>query len=571
MEKAAAEKAAAEEAAAEKAGAAHLTGMYAEAMLAINEAARTMAALANDVLYQPDDRASSATSQDLQANPTSAEPNPLGLRVVGFRPPTHDDLAFAVDADFARTRHELESLIRIPSVSASDFDAAELEYSAQAVAGLLRSSGVSQVRLLEIGGAHPAVYGEIEGPQGAPTVLLYAHHDVQPPGPAEEWESSPFEPVERDGRLYGRGVADNKAGVVLHAAAIRAFDGAVPVNVKLFIEGEEAVGSTHLGAFIDRYGDLLAADVVVIADSANWKPGVPSITTSLRGLVDCIVEVTTLDTAVGSGQYGGTVPDAITVLARMIASLHDHDGGVAVAGLVSEDADDLGLAEQEFRSQIGVVEGIELMGSDSLTSRMWRRPSISVLAIDAPAISHAVNQIVPTARAKVSMRIAPGQDPERAMAALVAHLESAVPWGTQVTITPGASEKAFEFDTNGPATQMFAEALSVAYGGDVVEVGVGGSIPIVSAFQHAHPAARIIINGVADSTSNAHAPNESVSLQDFRSGVLAEAIALRLLAEEASKQRPASSTDAATLGRSVERIDGPRSQRPPLQHEPPGG
>ncbi len=191
----------------------------------------------------------------------------------------HEDLASAVDADFARTRQELEELVRIPSVSAPDFDAAEVRRSAEAVADLLRDSGVSRVRLLEIEGAHPAVYGEVDGPAGAPTVLLYAHHDVQPPGPVEEWDSAPFETRERDGRLYGRGVADDKAGVVLHAAAIRAFEGVVPVGLKLFIEGEEEVGSTNLDAFIDEYGDMLAADVVVIADSGNWKPGVPSAST----------------------------------------------------------------------------------------------------------------------------------------------------------------------------------------------------------------------------------------------------------------------------------------------------
>jgi len=443
----------------------------------------------------------------------------------------HEDLASAVDADFARTRQELEDLVRIPSVSAPDFDAAEVLRSAEAVADLLRESGVSRVRLLEIEGAHPAVYGEVEGPAGAPTVLLYAHHDVQPPGPAEEWASAPFEATERDGRLYGRGVADDKAGVVLHAAAIRAFDGAVPVGLKLFIEGEEEVGSTNLDSFIDEYGDLLAADVVVIADSGNWKPGVPSLTTSLRGLVDCIVEVTTLQTAIHSGQFGGTVPDAVTVLARIISSLHDDEGNVAVAGLITGEAADLGLTEEEFRNQIGVVGGVELIGSGSITSRRWRKPAVSVLAIDAPPISQAINQIVPTARAKISMRIAPGQNPEEAMALLVAHLESAVPWRAQVTITPGATGSPFEVDTTGPATRVFTKALAEAYGADVVEVGVGGSIPIVSALQEANPEGSMVLNGVADTTSRTHGPNESLSLHDLRSGILAEAIALRLLAE----------------------------------------
>ena len=256
-----------------------------------------------------------------------------------------------------------------------------------------------------------------------------------------------------------------------------------------------------MDAFIDEYGDLLAADVVVIADSGNWKPGVPSLTTSLRGLVDCVVEVTTLETAIHSGQFGGTVPDAVTVLARIISSLHDDEGNVAVAGLVAGDAADLGLTEEEFRNQIGAVGGVELLGSGSITSRRWRKPAISVLAIDAPPISQAINQIVPNARAKISMRIAPGQNPDEAMALLVAHLESAVPWRAQVTITPGTKGSPFEVDTTGPATRVFTKALAQAYGADVVEIGVGGSIPIVSALQEANPEASMVLNGVADTTS----------------------------------------------------------------------
>jgi acetylornithine deacetylase/succinyl-diaminopimelate desuccinylase-like protein len=441
----------------------------------------------------------------------------------------HEDLTTAVDADFARAKEELEELVRIPSVSAPDFDGNEVRRSAEAVAELLRSSGVGEVRLLEIEGAHPAVYGEIAAPPGAPTVLLYAHHDVQPPGPAEEWDTAPFDPTERDGRLHGRGSSDDKAGVILHTAAIRAFQGSLPVGIKLFIEGEEEVGSTNVGAFMSEYGDLLAADVVVIADSGNLAEGVPSLTTSLRGLVDCVVDVETLDTAVHSGEFGGPFPDAITVLARMIASLHDDEGNVAVAGLVQGEAADVDLTEEDLREQTGAVAGLKLTGSGSLTSRMWRKPAIAVLALDAPAISHAINQIVPRASAKISMRIPPGQDPADAMAALISHLEAAVPWGAKVTITPEATGDPIEIDTAGPVPQVFARAMAAGYGAEVVEIGVGGTIPIVAALRKAHPEASVILNGVADRTSRAHGPNESVSLADLRSGILAEAIALRLL------------------------------------------
>ena len=320
----------------------------------------------------------------------------------------------------------------------------------------------------------------------------------------------------------------------MHAAAIRAQQGDFPVSVKVFLEGEEEVGSTNVEAFLDEYGDLLAADVVVIADSGNWRAGVPSLTTSLRGLVDVVVEVTTLDTAVHSGQFGGPIPDAITVLSRVIASLHDDEGNVAIGGLVSGDADDLGLTDEEFRSQVGAVDGLELIGSGTITSRRWRKPSISVLAVDAPPISQAINQIVPTAKAKISMRIAPGQRPEDAMASLIAHLESAVPWGARMRVTEGAHGEPFEANADGRVARIFAEALGAGYSNDVVEIGVGGSIPIVSAFQAAHPEASIVLYGVADPASRTHAPNESVSLQDLRNGILSEAIALRLLGASSS-------------------------------------
>jgi acetylornithine deacetylase/succinyl-diaminopimelate desuccinylase-like protein len=443
----------------------------------------------------------------------------------------HHDLASAVDADFARTRQELEALIRIPSVSMADFDAGEVRRSAEAVVELLTSSGFAGVRLLEVEGAHPAVYGEIAGPAGAPTVLLYAHHDVQPPGPAEEWESAPFEPTERDGRLFGRGSSDDKAGVVMHAAAIRALGDDIPVTVKIFAEGEEEVGSTHLVEFMNAYQDLLAADAVVIADSTNWGVGVPALTTSLRGLVDCIVEVNTLETAVHSGEFGGVVPDAIIALARIIASLHDDEGNVAIPGLVTGEADDLDLTEAGLRERAGALDGLELIGSGGLTARMWRKPAVSVLAVDAPPISEAINQIVPRARAKVSMRIAPGQAAADAMRALTKHLESAAPWGVQVKVTPGAIGEPFDADTEGPVPATFAAALAAGYGAEVVKIGVGGSIPIVSAFEQAHPQAAIVLLGVADPTSKAHGPNESLSLDDLRNGILAEAIALRMLGE----------------------------------------
>lgn len=442
----------------------------------------------------------------------------------------NNDLITAVHDGFGRARAELEELVRIPSVSAPGFDPQQVRRSANRITQLLETSGFSGIRLLEIDGAHPAAFGEIPAPGDTPTVLLYAHHDVQPAGPENEWDTSPFEPVVHNGRLFGRGTADDKSGVVMHLAAVRAFLGNLPVGVKIFVEGEEEIGSTHLDAFLEQHRNLLEADVIVVGDAGNWSVGTPALTTSLRGLVECTVEVRTLESAVHSGVFGGLIPDAITVLARVIASLHDADGKVAVSGLVTAPGDDLDMPDAEIREQAGTVEGLAFVGEGTLTSRLWYQPAIAVVAVDAPPISEAINQLVPLARAKVSMRIAPGQDPGAAFGALVRHLEAAVPWGAKITVTPGALVEAFNLDASDHASLVFKEAFRIAYGRDAVEMGVGGSIPFVSALENAFPNASILLTGVADPTSRPHGPNESLSLADLERGILGEAIALRMLA-----------------------------------------
>jgi acetylornithine deacetylase/succinyl-diaminopimelate desuccinylase-like protein len=446
----------------------------------------------------------------------------------------HDDLREAVDSLMPSLRRDLESLVRIPSVSAPGYDPAEVRHSAEHTADLYRRAGFSDVRLLELDGAHPAVFAEIPPPAGAPTVLLYAHHDVQPPGPETEWETAPFEPFERDGRLYGRGTSDDKAGVIVHAGAVRALGGTPPVGVKVLVEGEEEIGSAHLGDFLDAYQEQLAADVIVILDSGNWAVGVPTLTTSLRGLVDCTVEVRTLTHAVHSGMFGGAIPDAITTLARLLATLHDENGEVVVPGLVAYDEAEVDLTADELRAQAEPVNDIQLLGSGTLTSRLWTKPAISVLAIDAPPLSEAINQLVPVASAKVSLRIAPGDNPARAMSALTAHLESNVDWGARVTVKPGASGEAFALSTSGKAFDKFREAFALAWDAETVEMGVGGSIPFVADFAARYPEATILLTGVADPTSRPHGPNESQDLDELRNGVLAEAIALRLLGNDAT-------------------------------------
>ncbi len=428
-------------------------------------------------------------------------------------------------------RGDLERLVRIPSVSASGFDPAQVRASAEATRDILAAAGM-EARVLEPSEAgHPAVLATLRAPEGAPTVLLYAHHDVQPPGPDALWASPPFEPTERDGRLFGRAAADDKAGIMVHAAAVRAWSGRPPIGVTVFVEGEEEAGSANLPGFLAANADELRADAVVLADVANWRAGQPSLTTSLRGLAACTVEVRTLEHAVHSGMYGGPFPDAITCLARLLATLHDERGNVAVPGLVGGDADPLDLTEEELRRDAGAVSSLRLTGEGSLTSRLWTKPAVAVLAIDAPAVAEVSNQIVPVARAVVSLRVAPGQDADDALRALVEHLEANVPWGARATVEPLHTGQPFRVDASGAAHDAMRRAFAQAYGSAPLDIGSGGSIPFLASFAEAYPDAALLLLGVEDPSSNAHSENESLNLGDFEKACVAEALFLGFLAE----------------------------------------
>jgi acetylornithine deacetylase/succinyl-diaminopimelate desuccinylase-like protein len=452
---------------------------------------------------------------------------------------TTADYREAVRRVLPSVRADLEDLVRIESVSADPSRAGEVDRSARATAKLFEESGCPDVRILSTPGGFPAVLGRYPAPEGTPTVLLYAHHDVQPEGAREDWDTDPFVPTERGPRLYGRGAADDKAGIAAHLTAIRAHGNAPPVGVTVFVEGEEEIGSPTLAAFLSEYADLLAADVIVIADSTNWDIGVPALTTSLRGLADCIVEVRTLDHGVHSGMWGGVVPDALTVLARLLATLHDADGSVAIEGLGAGEASDLDYHEDRIRREAGVVAGVELVGTGSAVQRMWAKPAVSVLAVDAPRVVDASNTLIPSARARVSLRIAPGDDAESAMNALVQHLRTHADWGAQVTVTPGELAQPHAVDASGAAYDLAREAFEEAWDGVApVDIGVGGSIPFIAAFADAFPAAAIIVSGVEDPDTRAHGPNEGLHLAEFERACLAETLLLARVVELGARSVP---------------------------------
>ncbi|HET8600339.1 MAG TPA: dipeptidase [Segeticoccus sp.] len=439
-----------------------------------------------------------------------------------------------VHALMPQVRADLEALTRIPSVSLDAFDQQHVAASAQAVAALLRAEGLDVDIVTE--GGRPAVIGHVAGPEGAPTVTLYAHHDVQPPGDDADWDTPPFEPIEREGRLYGRGAADDKAGIMAHIAALRAHAGKLPVGVTVFVEGEEEIGSDSLPRILERHGARLAADAIVLADSQNWAIGTPALTTTLRGLVRVVVETHALDHGIHSGMFGGAVPDGITAMCRLLATLHDEHGNVAVPGLREDTAADLDFTEEQLRADSGLLEGVQTIGTGSLLDRLWAKPSLTVIGIDAPSVDRAANLLSPSCRAKVSMRIAPSESPRTAYEALRNHLEEHAPWGVKVSVALDDEGAGFAADAQGPVYDQARAAFADAWGTDPVDIGVGGSIPFVAAFAERFPDAAILVTGVEDPDTRAHGANESLHLGEFERVCLAEAALLARLGSLAGNE-----------------------------------
>ena len=448
----------------------------------------------------------------------------------------------AVTAAFPATIADLTRLVKIPSVSWAAFDRAHVAASADAVAELVRDLGVFdlvEVRQAAIGdGAdaapgHPAVVARRAARNGRPTVLLYAHHDVQPPGRDEDWESAPFEPTLRGDRLYGRGAADDKAGIMAHVGAIRALTEVLgddfDLGIALFIEGEEESGSLSFANFLRENREVLEADAIVVADSNNWDLETPALTVALRGAVAFRLTIATLEHASHSGMYGGAVPDAMLAAIRLLSTLHDADGSVAVEGLTSADLETPEYDEAQLRAEAGLLDGVTPIGRGTILSRIWAQPAITVTGIDAPSVANASNTLIPSVAVRVSARIAPGQSDTEALAILRQHLERHAPFGAHLAIDGIELGQPFLVDTSGWAVAESNAAMTDAWGKAPVEIGVGGSIPFIAELVEEFPSAQILVTGVEDPDSRAHSPNESLHLGVFKRALLSEALFLARL------------------------------------------
>ena len=409
---------------------------------------------------------------------------------------------------------DLNRLVPIPSVGAIADHAGDLKTSAATIAEMLREVGCVDVRVID-GPCAPAIVGHFPAPEGAPTLCFYSHHDVQPIGDRDIWVQEPLAVTQVGDRLFGRGTADDKGGIACHLETLRAFDGQPPVGMTIFIEGEEEIGSPHILDFIRDHGDEIRADAFIILDAGNWKVGEPAFTTTLRGVVDCIVKVSTLDHAVHSGQFGGVAPDALTALCRLMATLHDDDGNVAVAGFTTAVGFDVNHDSEQFRADAGLLPGVKELGSGTIGERLWAKPSATVIGIDTVSVADSSNTLLPTARGRISLRVPPGMEASVALDAVVAHLESHAPWGAHIEIERGATGNPGQVPTDGPLVQAGIAAYTEAFGVTPLEIGQGGAIPLVGELHEAFPEAEFLVTGIADPDSRMHSPNESVSLSDL--------------------------------------------------------
>lgn len=446
---------------------------------------------------------------------------------------------------------DLADLVKIPSVSFPGFDHKTIDESAAFVEAVLKKTGLEKVQILKIPGTFPYVYGEHCHAPGKPTVLLYAHHDVQPPGRDAVWQSDPFVPTERDGpggrRLYGRGAADDKAGIFVHVAAIASYLSVMkglPLNVKVIIEGEEEIGSPHLAEFLNKHQKLMRADVMILTDTANYDSGVPALTVSLRGMVTVEVAVRALQNPIHSGLWGGLVPDPVMALSKILAGLVDESGNIAVQSILDEvpalsDADmktfdGLSFDREQFKQQAGLVPtGEVLVHKPHPLIQLWRHPSLTVTAIQASSREQAGNIINDTAWAKVTVRVPPGMEASKVTECLTEYLKESVPWGLEISIAPKVGVDGWITHPDGKHRKVFAAAraaLEEGYGARAVFAGCGATIPFVKPFTEALGDAPALLIGIEDPYTNAHGENESLLISDFKKACLSEIILFQSLA-----------------------------------------
>ncbi|MEU0763950.1 dipeptidase [Streptomyces microflavus] len=435
-----------------------------------------------------------------------------------------------------RARAELAELVAFQSVAdPAVFPKSECEAAANWVADALRAEDFTDVALLDTPDGTQSVYGFLPGPAGAPTVLLYAHYDVQPPLDESAWLSPPFELTDRDGRWYGRGAADCKGGFIMHLLALRALkaNGGVPVSVKVIAEGSEEQGTGGLERYAEAHPELLAADTIVIGDAGNFRAGLPTVTATLRGMTMLRVQLDTLEGNLHSGQFGGAAPDALAAMIQLLASLRDEHGTTTVDGLTGDtDWDGLQYPEAEFRQDAKVLDGVELIGTGTVADRIWARPAVTVVGIDCPPVVGATPSVQASARAQVSLRVPPGHDAAEATKLLTAHLESHAPWGARVSVEQVGQGQPFRADTSSPAYTAMAGAMRDAYPGQEMQSsGMGGSIPLCNTLASLHPQAEILLIGLSEPEAQIHAVNESVSPEELERMSVAEALFLHNYAE----------------------------------------